>query len=61
MAKAYASDAYRKVCATGIQPTRHRLHVGARPAPVFQRRKSSEFTFATPTYHRERVAQLISL
>ncbi len=62
MAKAYASDAYRKVSGTGIQlhggigfTWEHDLHL------YFKRAKSSEFTFGDATYHRERVAQLISL
>ncbi len=62
MAKAYASDAYRKVSATGIQlhggigfTWEHDLHL------YFKRAKASEFTFGDATYHRERVAQLISL
>ncbi len=62
MAKAYASDAYRKVSATGIQlhggigfTWEHDLHL------YFKRAKSSEFTFGDATYHRERVAQLINL
>jgi alkylation response protein AidB-like acyl-CoA dehydrogenase len=62
MAKAYASDAYRKVAGAGIQlhggigfTWEHDLHL------YFKRAKSSEFTFGDATYHRERVAQLISL
>jgi len=62
MAKAYVSDAYRKVSATGIQlhggigfTWEHDLHL------YFKRAKSSEFTFGDATYHRERVAQLIQL
>jgi alkylation response protein AidB-like acyl-CoA dehydrogenase len=62
MAKAYASDAYRKVSGTGIQlhggigfTWEHDLHL------YFKRAKSSEFTFGDATYHRERVAQLINL
>jgi len=62
MAKAYASDAYRKVSATGIQlhggigfTWEHDLHL------YFKRAKASEFTFGAATYHRERVAQLINL
>jgi len=62
MAKAYASDAYRKVAGTGIQlhggigfTWEHDLHL------YFKRAKSSEFTFGDATYHRERVAQLINL
>ena len=62
MAKAYASDAYRKVAGTGIQlhggigfTWEHDLHL------YFKRAKSSEFTFGDATYHREKVAQLIDL
>jgi alkylation response protein AidB-like acyl-CoA dehydrogenase len=62
MAKAYTSDAYRKVSGAGIQlhggigfTWEHDLHL------YFKRAKSSEFTFGDATYHRERVAQLISL
>jgi alkylation response protein AidB-like acyl-CoA dehydrogenase len=62
MAKAYVTDAYRKVAGAGIQlhggigfTWEHDLHL------YFKRAKSSEFTFGDSTYHRERVAQLISL
>jgi alkylation response protein AidB-like acyl-CoA dehydrogenase len=62
MAKAYASDAFRKVAGAGIQlhggigfTWEHDLHL------YFKRAKSSEFTFGDSTYHRERVAQLINL
>jgi len=62
MAKAYVTDAYRKVAGTGIQlhggigfTWEHDLHL------YFKRAKSSEFTFGDATYHRERVAQLINL
>ncbi len=62
MAKAYVSDAYRRVSATGIQlhggigfTWEHDLHL------YFKRAKGSEFTFGDATYHRERVAQLVSL
>jgi alkylation response protein AidB-like acyl-CoA dehydrogenase len=62
MAKAYASDAYRKVAGAGIQlhggigfTWEHDLHL------YFKRAKFSEFTFGDATYHRERVAQLINL
>jgi alkylation response protein AidB-like acyl-CoA dehydrogenase len=62
MAKAYCSDAFRKVSAAGIQlhggigfTWEHDLHL------YFKRAKSSEFTFGDATYHRERVAQLIHL
>jgi alkylation response protein AidB-like acyl-CoA dehydrogenase len=62
MAKAYVSDAFRRVAAAGIQlhggigfTWEHDLHL------YFKRAKASEFTFGDATYHRERVAQLISL
>ena len=62
MAKAYVSDAYRKVSAAGIQlhggigfTWEHDLHL------YFKRAKASEFTFGDATHHRERVAQLIRL
>jgi alkylation response protein AidB-like acyl-CoA dehydrogenase len=62
MAKAYTSDAFRKVSGAGIQlhggigfTWEHDLHL------YFKRAKSSEFTFGDATYHREKVAQLISL
>ena len=61
MAKAYASDAFRKIAGAGIQlhggigfTWEHDLHL------YFKRAKSSEFTFGDASYHRERVAQLIS-
>ena len=62
MAKAYVSDAYRKVAGDGIQlhggigfTWEHDLHL------YFKRAKSSEVTFGDATFHRERVAQLIAL
>jgi alkylation response protein AidB-like acyl-CoA dehydrogenase len=62
MAKAYCSDAYRKVSGHGIQlhggigfTWEHDMHL------YFKRAKSSEVTFGDATYHRERVAQLINL
>jgi len=62
MAKAYVSDAYRKVSAAGIQlhggigfTWEHDLHL------YFKRAKASEFTFGDAMHHRERVAQLIKL
>jgi len=62
MAKAYVSDAYRRVTAAGIQlhggigfTWEHDLHL------YFKRAKGSEFTFGDATYHRERVAQLVNL
>ena len=61
MAKAYVSDAYRRVSAAGIQlhggigfTWEHDLHL------YFKRAKGSEFTFGDATYHRERVAQLVN-
>jgi alkylation response protein AidB-like acyl-CoA dehydrogenase len=62
MAKAYVSDAYRRVAGAGIQlhggigfTWEHDLHL------YLKRAKSSEFTFGDATYHRERVARLINL
>jgi alkylation response protein AidB-like acyl-CoA dehydrogenase len=62
MAKAYVSDAYRRVSGAGIQlhggigfTWEHDLHL------YFKRAKGSEFTFGDATWHRERVAQLVSL
>lgn len=62
MAKAYVSDASRRVAAAGIQlhggigfTWEHDLHL------YFKRAKGSEFTFGDATYHRERVAQLVNL
>jgi alkylation response protein AidB-like acyl-CoA dehydrogenase len=62
MAKAYVSDAYRRVAAAGIQlhggigfTWEHDLHL------YFKRAKGSEFTFGDATFHRERVAQLVNL
>jgi alkylation response protein AidB-like acyl-CoA dehydrogenase len=62
MAKAYASEAYRRVAGAAIQlhggigfTWEHDLHL------YFKRAKASEFTFGDATYHRERVAQLINL
>ena len=62
MAKAYVSDAYRRVAGDGIQihggigfTWEHDLHL------YFKRAKSSETTFGDATYHRERVAELIRL
>ncbi len=62
MAKAYVSDAYRRVSSAGIQlhggigfTWEHDLHL------YFKRAKGSEFTFGDATYHRERVAQLVNL
>lgn len=62
MAKAYVSDAYRRVSGAGIQlhggigfTWEHDLHL------YFKRAKGSEFTFGDATWHRERVAQLVNL
>jgi alkylation response protein AidB-like acyl-CoA dehydrogenase len=62
MAKAYVSDAYRKVAGDGIQihggigfTWEHDLHL------YFKRAKGSEVTFGDAVLHRERVARLIAL
>ncbi len=62
LAKAAASDAYRRVTADGIQvhggigfTWDHDMHL------YFKRAKSSEFTFGDATYNRELVAQGINL
>src|SRR5258706_99791 len=62
MAKAYVSDAFRRVAAAGIQ-----LHGGIGFTwehdlpPSFKPAKGPEFTFGDATHHRERVAQLVNL
>ena len=62
MAKAYVSDAYRKVTGDGIQvhggigfTWEHDMHL------YFKRAKSSEVTLGDATYHRELVAQALDL
>jgi alkylation response protein AidB-like acyl-CoA dehydrogenase len=62
MAKAYVSDAYRKVAGDGIQvhggigfTWEHDMHL------YFKRAKSSEVTLGDATYHREIVAQSLDL
>ncbi|MGD0288568.1 MAG: acyl-CoA dehydrogenase family protein [Candidatus Binataceae bacterium] len=62
LAKAAASDAYRRVSADGIQvhggigfTWDHDMHL------YFKRAKSSEFTFGDATYNRELVAQGLNL
>ena len=61
MAKAAASDMYRKVAGTGIQ-----LHGGIGMTwehdlqLYFKRARASEVAFGDATWHRERVAQLMS-
>jgi alkylation response protein AidB-like acyl-CoA dehydrogenase len=62
MAKAYASDAYRRVAGAGIQlhggigyTWEHDLHL------YFKRAKASEVAFGDATWHRERVARLLRL
>ncbi|MGH6877582.1 MAG: acyl-CoA dehydrogenase family protein [Rhizomicrobium sp.] len=62
VAKAAASDAFRRVSADGIQlhggigfTWDHDLHL------YFKRAKSSEFTFGDATYNRELIAQGINL
>jgi alkylation response protein AidB-like acyl-CoA dehydrogenase len=61
MAKAYASDACRKVAGAGIQlhggigfTWEHDLQL------YFKRAKASEVAFGDATWHRERVAQLMT-
>ncbi len=61
MAKAAASDMYRKVAGTGIQlhggigmTWEHDLHL------YFKRAKASEVAFGDAAWHRERVARLLS-
>jgi alkylation response protein AidB-like acyl-CoA dehydrogenase len=62
MAKAFVSDAYRKVAGDGIQihggigfTWEHDLHL------YFKRAKGSEVLFGDATLHRERVAQRLEL
>jgi alkylation response protein AidB-like acyl-CoA dehydrogenase len=62
MAKAYVSDAYRKVAGDGIQvhggigfTWEHDMQL------YFKRAKSSEVTLGDATYHRELVAQALDL
>ena len=61
MAKAYASDAYRKVAGAGIQlhggigfTWEHDLQL------YFKRAKASEVAFGDATWHRERIARLLT-
>ena len=60
MAKAYASDAYRDVAASGIQ-----IHGGigftweADLHLYFKRAKASEVAFGDAAFHRERMAQIL--
>jgi alkylation response protein AidB-like acyl-CoA dehydrogenase len=60
MAKAYASDAYRRVASSGIQihggigfTWEHDLHL------YFKRARASEAAFGDATWHRERMAGLL--
>jgi alkylation response protein AidB-like acyl-CoA dehydrogenase len=62
LAKAAASDAYRRTTAEGIQAHggigftwEHDMHL------YFKRAKSSEFTFGDATFNREVVARLIGI
>lgn len=62
MAKAYVSDAYRKVSGDGIQvhggigfTWEHDMHL------YFKRAKAAEVTLGDATYHRELVAQALDL
>ena len=61
MAKAYSSDAYRKVAGAGIQlhggigfTWEHDLQL------YFKRAKASEVAFGDATWHRERVARMLA-
>jgi len=62
MAKAYTSDAYRHASAENIQ-----IHGGVGFTweydchLYFKRAKAVEVTYGNPSYHRERVAQLMNL
>jgi alkylation response protein AidB-like acyl-CoA dehydrogenase len=62
MAKAYTSDAYRHASAENIQ-----IHGGVGFTweydchYYFKRAKAIEVTYGDPSYHRERVAQLLNL
>ena len=40
-------------------PRRHRLHLGARPAPVPEARERDAVMFGDARWHRERVAQMV--
>jgi alkylation response protein AidB-like acyl-CoA dehydrogenase len=60
MAKAYASDAYREVAASGIQihggigfTWEHDMHL------YFKRAKASEVAFGDAVWHRERMARIL--
>jgi len=60
MAKAYASDAFRRVSASGIQvhggigfTWEHDMHL------YFKRAKASEVAFGSADHHRERMARLL--
>jgi alkylation response protein AidB-like acyl-CoA dehydrogenase len=60
MAKAYTSDAYRKVAGAGIQ-----LHGGIgftweHDLQLYFKRAASEVAFGDATWHRERVARLLT-
>ncbi len=62
LAKAAASDAFRRTSAEGIQvhggigfTWEHDLHL------YFKRAKSTEFTFGDASFNREQIAQLIGL
>jgi alkylation response protein AidB-like acyl-CoA dehydrogenase len=60
VAKAYASDAYRRVASSGIQvhggigfTWEHDMHL------YFKRAKASEVAFGSADFHRERIASLL--
>jgi len=61
MAKAFAADAYRRVAQSGIQihggigfTWEHDMHL------YFKRAKANEAAFGDATFHRERIARLLS-
>jgi alkylation response protein AidB-like acyl-CoA dehydrogenase len=61
MAKAAASDMYRKVAGTGIQLRGGIGMTWDHNLPLyFKRAKASEVAFGDATWHRERVAQLMT-
>ena len=60
MAKARLGDVYSRTADRAVaDPRRHRLHLGARHAPLVQARASwNEVAFGDPAFHRERLATL---
>jgi alkylation response protein AidB-like acyl-CoA dehydrogenase len=61
IAKAWASDAYRRVTATGQQIFGGVGFIDEHDMPLyFKRAKAAEVTLGDATFHRERVARLLS-